>query len=262
MANPKTVTFEDSQGNQSTAAQPLRTNAQGIIQYNGKAIIALIDGDYSMLMLDATQTEIKDGYIPLVEPDVSSGSSADLTNYTENGLLLADVKQLTIAPGQTARSIGRTAVDDGLGAIWLAVTSTGSPADDTDLIDFDNGLQGVRVKFPNISDDAIDTIMVKDEAITAPKLAITSAEVDWVLARTSEATAGAIGTYAFLSFLGTDGTEYDIGDIRASSGQLAGSNATGSVNGTNVSGSWMCMGNSNGLVVGLDEKATLWLRVL
>ena len=41
IANPKTVTFEDSQGNQSAAAQPLRTNAQGAIQLNGKAMIAL-----------------------------------------------------------------------------------------------------------------------------------------------------------------------------------------------------------------------------
>lgn len=142
---PKTVTFEDSQGNQSTAVQPLRTNAQGQIERNGKAIISLVDGDYSMLILDSTQTQIEDGFTPLVEPDTSGGGGSDLTGYREYSLLLADVKKLIKAPGQTVSSIGAASTIDREGVDWLVVSNTGNPADDVDLIDFDNGLQGTRI---------------------------------------------------------------------------------------------------------------------
>lgn len=144
VAFPKTVTFTDAGGTETTAVQPLRTNAQGCIQFNGNAIKATTDGDYSMLRLDSTGTQIKNGYTKLIEADASSQISLD--NYTENGLLLADVKQLDKTPGQTVRSIGKISAQDGLGALWLVVTDTGNPADDIDLIDFDNGTQGERLK--------------------------------------------------------------------------------------------------------------------
>lgn len=158
----KTVTFEDSQGNQFTAAQPLRTNAQGQVTYNGKAIISLVDGDYSMLILDSTQTQIEDGHTPLVEPEGDSGSTSDLTAYRENSLLLADVKKLVKAPGQTVRSIGKASTTDNLGADWLVESNTGSPADDVDLIDFDNGLQGTRIKnFTGEAQTAADKLAIR-----------------------------------------------------------------------------------------------------
>lgn len=143
--NPKTVTFTDAAGNSFTAAQPLTTNSEGKIQYNGKAIIAEVTGDYSQLILDSTETEIKDGYTPIITEDSGGGGSTDLTDYTENGLLLADVKQLDKAPGQTVRSVGKISTEDGAGVLWLVVSNTGGNADDVDLIDFDNGLQGVRI---------------------------------------------------------------------------------------------------------------------
>ena len=67
--NPKTVTFTDSSGNAFTATQPLRTNSDGQIVWNGKAITATVEGDYSILMLDSTQTQINGGYVPFVEGD-------------------------------------------------------------------------------------------------------------------------------------------------------------------------------------------------
>jgi len=69
-----------------------------------------------------------------------------LADYTENGLLLADVKQLVKSVGQTVRSVGKASTEDGEGALWLVVSSTGGGGDDVDLIDFDNGLQGVRIE--------------------------------------------------------------------------------------------------------------------
>ena len=141
---PKTVTFTDSSGSSFTATQPLRTNSDGQIVWNGKAIIATVDGDYSMLVLNSTQTQINGGYVPFVEGDASSVIT--LTNYREYGLLLADIKQLDVAPAQTVGNIGKTTATDTLGADWLVVSNTGGGADDIDLIDFDNGLQGERIR--------------------------------------------------------------------------------------------------------------------
>ena len=192
VTNQKTVTFEDSQGNQSTAAQPLRTNSQGIIQLNDKAIIALVDGDYSILMLDSSQTEIKDGYIPLIEPS-DTGSTADLTNYRKYQLTLATLKQQAVLVGQSVGNTGKTTADDGINQNWFVVSNTGNPADDDLLIDFDNGLQGERL---------LDVPI--DDSVSAPKLQDNDGTRDWVLDRTSKATPFAIGTYIFAAWRNAD----------------------------------------------------------
>lgn len=152
-ANQKTVTFTDSQGNSFTAAQPLRTNEDGRMQWNGKAIEATVDGDYSLLILDSNKKEINGGWIKTVSAS-ESGGSGDLENYREYGLVLGDVKKIDVSVGETVASIGKDLASDGLGANWLVVSPTGSVANDETIIDFDNGLQGVLVsnqqaKYPN-----------------------------------------------------------------------------------------------------------------
>lgn len=139
---PKTVKFEDSGGSQFTAAQPLRTNAQGQISYNGKAIIALVEGDYSLLILDRNMVQLKDGWTPTVSNANSGGGS---TVGTQVGLLLEDIKLFDVTPGQTVRNVGKIIAQDKYGADWLVVSNTGNPADDLDLIDFANGAQGQRI---------------------------------------------------------------------------------------------------------------------
>jgi len=282
----KTVTFEDSQGNQSTAAQPLRTDAQGQITYNGKAMISLVDGNYSMLILDSTQTQMPDGYTPLVEPSESSGGTSDLTAYRENSLLLADVKKLVKAPGQTVRSIGATSTTDREGVDWLVVSATGSPADDVDLIDFDNGLQGQRIvnnlsvlkNLEEIADAGgaaqtaaignINGIEDTDDTVTSINLAETTDERDWVLARNSEAALDAVGTYAFLgtetSAVPTTFTHGSVYAIISSFLEYAGIEVDGSsvpvihLSGT-PTGNWMCMGYVS--IGANDFGATLFLKV-
>ncbi len=145
---PKTVTFTDSDGNAFTAPQPLRTNNDGRIQWNGKAITATVDGDYSLLILKSDNaTQINDGYISSVTDfNAGGGGGGDVTNYREYGLTLADTKQISKNPGQTVGSVGKAAVEDGEGANWIVLSNTGSPADDVDLIDFDNGTQGRRLR--------------------------------------------------------------------------------------------------------------------
>jgi hypothetical protein len=140
---PKTVTFQDSAGSQFTAAQPLRTNSQGRIEYNGKAVMALVDGNYSMLVRDRNGVTVADGYTPFVSNAGSGGGSTE--GVTQVGLLLSDIKQLNVTPGETVRNVGKSTTLDGLGADWLVVSATGSPGDDVDLIDFANGTQGQRI---------------------------------------------------------------------------------------------------------------------
>lgn len=139
---PKTVTLQDSAGSQFTASQPLRTNGDGRITYSGKAMIALVDGDYSMLVRDRNGVTVGDGYTPFIE---SSTDEAGLSGVTQVGTLLSDIKQFNVTPGDTVRNVGKDTALDGLGADWLVVSNTGDPADDVDLIDFANGTQGRRI---------------------------------------------------------------------------------------------------------------------
>lgn len=152
---PKTVTFQDSSGAQFEAQQPLRTNDQGQISFNGKAIIALVDGNYSMLVQDRNGVQVQDGYTPFVENAADAGGNLD--NVTQVGLLLTDIKSFDVTPGDTVRNVGKTVATDGLGADWLVVSNTGNPADDVDLIDFTNGTQGQRIDSNAYSARANDT---------------------------------------------------------------------------------------------------------
>ena len=163
-ANQKTVTFTDSQGNSFTAPQPLRTDVNGRVQWNGKAIIATVEGDYSLLILNSSQTQITDGWTPTVEGD--SSAATDLGDYREYGLLLADIKKVDVSPGQTIGSIGKTSATDDLGANWLVVSPTGGTADDIDLIDFDNGLQGERLRNFLQPQDDLDNLNDNEQART------------------------------------------------------------------------------------------------
>lgn len=142
--NPKTVTFRDSGGSEFTAPKKIQTVA-GRIAYNGKPIVALVDGEYSMLVLDAGGKEL-DYYRSISPSDSGSGGIADFSEVTRVGLTLSEVKAFDVSVGDVVENVGKTTATDGLGEEWLAVGATGSPGDDVDLIDFDNGLQGQRVE--------------------------------------------------------------------------------------------------------------------
>lgn len=144
VSNPKTVTFQDPGGSQFAAEQPLRTGSDGRIvnPATGKPVIALVDGDYSMLVQNSSGAQIKNGYTPLIENSTTSAATSQIT-YAN---ILVDLKAINVTPGQYVENIGKTSELDGEGARWLVVSNTGNPADDVDLIDFDNGTQGQRVE--------------------------------------------------------------------------------------------------------------------
>ncbi len=143
--NKKTVTFRDDAGGEFTAAQPLKTR-NGKVVYNGKPIVALVNGEHSMLILDSDGKQID--YLAKVIPGGggSSGSVEDFNELIRVGLTLDDVKAYDVFVGNLVRSIGRDNSQDGLGSDWLAVSNTGTPANDETLIDFSNGLQGVLTR--------------------------------------------------------------------------------------------------------------------
>ena len=137
--NAKTVTFRDAGGAEFTAKQPLKTIA-GRAVYNGKPIVALVDGEYSMLIFNSSGVQVD------YEASVNSESAAeiDLSETIRVGLTLADVKAFDVSVGDVVRNVGGSLVSDGEGVDWYVVSNTGSGGNDVDLIDFTNGLQGKR----------------------------------------------------------------------------------------------------------------------
>lgn len=296
----KTVTFRDSQGNETTADQPLRTNSDGRIQFNGRAIIAHVSGDCSLLIQNSNQVQIKDGYIPFVEDETqSSGSATDLSAYRYYGLTLAEIKTIDVSVGETIGNMGKLTAEDEEGAEWLVISATGSPGDDIDLIDFDNGLQGRRnknfinyarsaqdrqdirdnidvyskseaiedaagtVATSNYADGSITNVKVGNSELGAEKFQTGTTERDWVLARTAAASSGVVGSYAFARNNDT-GTAKNFGDTLAGS-NLQPCDADGTVTGSSsLSGTWRCMGRASTAAGGLataQERSSLWLRI-
>ena len=142
--SPKTVTFRDSGGSTFTASQPL-TTINGRITYNGKPIVALVDGEYSMLVFDSAGVQV-DYSRSVNDGGTTGGGIGDFSEVTRVGLTLSEVKAFDVAVGEAVRSIGKVSATDNLGADWLVISATGGSGDDIDLIDFVNGLQGSRIK--------------------------------------------------------------------------------------------------------------------
>ena len=109
-----------------------------------------------------------------------------------------------------------------------------------------------RVKTPALEDSAVTTSKIESsERMTT----------DNVLGVTSEASAGAVGTYAFLGKeLPEDTTYATFGDTKPGSElEYAG---TGTDGGGTASGTWRCMGHArNSDSTDFKFIATLWLRI-
>jgi hypothetical protein len=142
--NAKTVTFRDAGGSEFTAAQPLNT-LNGRIVYNGKPIVALVDGEHSMLVINSANVQVD------YSRSVNSGSTAPagivgFSDLIRVGLTLPAIKLFSVNVGESIRNIGKVTATDSLGANWLVTSASGTPGNDNTIIDFSNGLQGVIVK--------------------------------------------------------------------------------------------------------------------
>lgn len=139
--NPKTVTLQDSGGAQFAATQPLVV-LDGKVVYNGKPIVALVDGEFSALIFDGAGRQVD--YIRAYAP-AEGGSGVDFSEVTRTGLTLTEIKGYDAAVGDTLENVGLSSAEDGRGGKWLVKSSTGSAGDDVFLIDLDNGLQAMRI---------------------------------------------------------------------------------------------------------------------
>jgi hypothetical protein len=121
---------------------------------------------------------------------------------------------------------------------------------------------------PVLANNYVVTAMIADSQVTTPKIAaanVTSSrlatgtdERDWVLARIAALTFGAVGALAFAASSGVPSA--NPGDTVAGS-TLNAANAAGSSGGSAFSGTWRCLGLSNGGGTPNDTTTTLWLRV-
>jgi len=62
VANQKAITFLQENGTEVPGSQPVRTSAGGVPTYNGSPVTVLIDGDYSVKVLNKDQTQ--EYYVP------------------------------------------------------------------------------------------------------------------------------------------------------------------------------------------------------
>jgi hypothetical protein len=141
--NAKTVTFRDAGGSEFTAAQPLNT-LNGRIVYNGKPIVALVDGEHSMLVINSANVQVD--YSRSVNSSSTAGTAiVGFSELTRVGLTLPAIKLFPVSVGESVRNIGKATATDALGADWLVTSASGTPGNDKTVIDFSNGLQGVAI---------------------------------------------------------------------------------------------------------------------
>lgn len=110
-------------------------------------------------------------------------------------------------------------------------------------------------------------IAIAEGAAGAPRIAAGALQTgnperDWVLARTADAGAGVVGTYAFAFIINQQGSDnVGFGTTFAGSG-LRPTSAGGTTGTGSLSGTWRCMGDpiaDDG--PSTTTRTTLWLRI-
>ena len=142
-----------------------------------------------------------------------------------------DITDAALEPGKPIRSVDGFALRDNLTA--LAEGAAGSPGvASAALIDYPWGNEDIR-----------------NSTLGAEKFQSGATEINWVLGRTSDAGAGAVGTYAFAQVFGQS-----IGFGQNISGGNISPSSTGGGSG-GLSGTWKCMGNAGA------GDSTVFLRI-
>jgi hypothetical protein len=226
-----------------------------------------------------TSTNLNPSGSGRIEIDVQSGDEIDVRINRQSQISSFDLDgtdegfiEFEMAPDLSVYGIGAidklnhigdveiTAPTDGLALVYDGVSNT---------------WKADQVPADGLASNSVTTVKISDLAVTSAKLATGDAERDWVLARTSDASAGAVGTYAFLG-LSTDNTN-TFGSTRAGSqlhaagftsdGDWSNSSPSGTGvwvkargNSTSRTGTWRCMGVI-GSTGGYPYGASLWLRI-
>jgi len=113
-ANQKQVSVLQESGSIVTVSQPIRTNAGGVPIYNGSPVTLLVDGDYSLKVLDSRGLQIY--YIP------STGASAALSGGVYCYPDYSEADQGATGTGDTVKSC-IDGFDPNQGTIYLRHSS-------------------------------------------------------------------------------------------------------------------------------------------
>lgn len=158
-----------------------------------------------------------------------------------------------IEPGKPIRAIDGLALRDN--PIAIAEGASGAPRVQT------NGIANSAVTTAKINNSAVTTSKIANSNVTAQKLATGGNENNWVRARTATSTAGAVGTYAFVT-RNTNGTTNWNQTIAGSRLQPASVGLNGMVSGgAALSGTWRIMGHQVVNSGSGPTGATLALRI-
>ena len=115
VGNQKAITFLQEDGSEVAGSQPVRTSAGGVPTYNGSPVTVLIDGDYSVKVLDKHGAQVY--YVP---------KNADL----QDGDIVTSVEDITELRALTGLVDGQVVSlsDDGNGSSAEYTVDTGSAA--------------------------------------------------------------------------------------------------------------------------------------
>jgi hypothetical protein len=128
------------------------------------------------------------------------------------------ITDAALEPGKPIRSVDGLALRDNVTA--LAEGAAGAP----------------RIENAALDTDSVTNVKVVNVTLGAEKFQTGTTERDWVLARTSDAGAGAVGTYAFLKAVTPVGFNDNVSAFVLTPSDSE-NDSVGSVSGT-----WKCMG--------------------
>lgn len=146
-ANQKQVTARQEDGTEVEIGQPVKTNSGGNPTYNGSPIVLLVEGAYSIKVLD------KQGNQEFYQADVTKGvpvTAVTISNYTSyvfNSVedakagVLPDLSVINLDIGDSILTNGYYSVNDGGEASYIVVAGSTGVDDGGSYIDLDNGNQ-------------------------------------------------------------------------------------------------------------------------
>ena len=155
-----------------------------------------------------------------------------MTTWTE-------ITDAALEPGKPIRSVDGLALRDN--AIAISEGSSGAP----------------KIQNAALDTNSVSNVKVVNATLGAEKFQTGTTERDWVLGRTSDAGAGAVGTYAMLS-RESNLAKLTFGNT-VSGSSLRPSNADESDIGSTLSGTWRCMGETGDF--GGGDSVTVFLRI-
>lgn len=155
------------------------------------------------------------------------------------------ISDATLEVGKALRALTMRNLRDNFAA--MAAGDAGAPKVQTLAI------QDLAVTTAKIAASAVTTAKIAAGNVTSATLATGANEVNWVLARTGGAGAGAIGTYAFLRRTGVNIIAGSTYSGMSYSGVLSTGGA--STAGAAAGGTWLALGDNN------SGGATVFLRI-